>query len=104
MKANLTYPLASLIAACVVGCSTPSPKVASTHQERPIAAQVEDARVCFETGRLEMAEKQLQNVLSAEPDNAKAHYYLDLVHQAEARSRHPSPRGYYQTIPQQPFY
>ena len=86
----------------ITGCSTPSPKVASRRSYSSTATMVDDARYLYEMGKLEAAEKKLQIVLQTEPHNAKAHYYLDLVHQAQQAK--PQPRGYYQTFPQQPIY
>jgi Tfp pilus assembly protein PilF len=87
----------------IAGCSAPSPKVASS--QRPVstpAATVEDARYLYEAGRLDDAQHKLEAVLKVEPDNKKAQYYMDLI--AAARKQSPQPRGYYQTIPQQPIY
>ncbi|MGH7953012.1 MAG: hypothetical protein ACREFE_14005 [Limisphaerales bacterium] len=103
MKTIRAFIIGITVVIGIAGCSTSSSKVATTRQiDSNTATMVEDARLLYEMGQLDAAEKKLQVVLAAEPANAKAHYYLDLVHQAA--NRKPQPLGYYQTIPQQPIY
>ena len=105
MKTYLSYILSSLIVTSVVGCSTSSSKVASTHPAST-ATELADGKLLYEMGKLDLAEQKLEAVLRAEPDNAKARYYLVLVHQNQQRRENGQERpwGYYQTFPQQPIY
>ncbi len=103
MKTIRAFIIGITVFVGIAGCSTPSPKVASI--QRPVstsAATVEDARLLYEAGRLDDAQHKLEAVLKIEPDNKKAQYYMDLI--ASTRQQPPQPRGYYQTIPQQPIY
>lgn len=101
MKTIRAFIIGIMVFVGIAGCSTPSSKVASG--QRPVsttAAAVEDARRLYEMGRLDDAQHKLQAILAIEPDNPKAQYYLALVHRSQELK--PQPRGYYQTIPQQP--
>jgi len=103
MKTIRAFIISITVFVGIAGCSTLSPKVASS--QRPVsttAATVEDARRLYEMGRLDDAWHKLQAILAIEPDNQKAQYYLALVHRSQELK--PQPRGYYQTIPQQPIY
>jgi hypothetical protein len=107
MKTIRAFIIGITVFVGITGCSTPGPKVASN--QRPVsttAAMVEDARLLYEMGRLDDAQRKLQAVFEIEPDNQKAQYYLALVHRSQelSQNRQPQPRGYYQTIPQQPIY
>jgi hypothetical protein len=108
MKANLTTLLVSLTLAGVIGCSTSTSRVASHHEPAPVSMELADARVLYMMGRLDVAEQKLEAVLQKEPGNAKARYYLTLVHAAQYRresgQEQPWIWGYYQTIPPQPIY
>jgi Tfp pilus assembly protein PilF len=87
----------------IAGCSSASPKIAtSQHQVSTTAATVEDARLLYEAGRLDDAQHKVEAVLKIEPDNKQAQYYMNLI--ATTRQQPRQPRGYYQTIPQQPIY
>ena len=102
MKTIRAFIIGITVLAGIAGCSAPSSKVASI--QGPVsttAATVEDARQLYEMGRLDDAQHKLQAVLAIEPDNQKAQYYLALVHHSQDLKQ---PRGYYQTIPQQPIY
>ena len=102
MKTIRAFIIGITVLAGIAGCSAPSSKVASI--QGPVsttAATVEDARQLYEMGRLDDAQHKLQAVLVIEPDNQKAQYYLALVHRSQDLKQ---PRGYYQTIPQQPIY
>jgi Tfp pilus assembly protein PilF len=103
MKTIRAFIIGVTVFVCIAGCSTPSPKVVRSQRPAPTtAATVEDARLLYEMGRLDDAQHKLQAVLAVEPDNQKAQYYLALVHRSQELK--PQPRGYYQTIPQQPIY
>ena len=91
----------------LAGCSTPHPKtVTGVPSASTTATALEDGRLLYEMGKLDDSEQKLQAVLEIEPDNTQAQYYLALVHRAqyERQYRQPTPKGYYQTIPQQPIY
>jgi beta-lactamase regulating signal transducer with metallopeptidase domain len=45
---------------------------------------VRDAKLLYEMGKFDQAEKSLQSALTLEPDNQAAHYYLNLVQTAKA--------------------
>jgi hypothetical protein len=111
-------PILSLLALWCV-CSSCSetttssapPKVAHVQPPNPGVADtklvdilVQAAKAEFEVGQLADADKILQAALVFEPENMKAQYYLDVVHQAiwareQSRRR---PRYWYPTIPMQP--
>jgi lipoprotein NlpI len=89
----------------IAGCSTSNQKITTGHQlDSTIAATIENARLLYESGRLNVARQELQSVLVIEPDNQAANYYLALVQKCQALNQEPAPLGYYQTIPQQPIY
>ena len=67
----------------------------------PANRELSDARILYEMGRLDAAEKKLLGVLQAEPENPAAAYLLGLVREAQYRER---PREYYPTIPPQRIY
>ena len=109
MKPIQAFILGITLSVGIVVCSTSSPKVASSHRpDSSTAATVEDARLLYETGKLDDARRKLQAALKIEPENKKAQYYLALVYQCRAKIQEqqdkPTPKGYYQTIPQQPIY
>ena len=107
IKTIRTFLVGIAVFVGIAGCSTPSPKVASSRpRDNTTTATVEDARLLYETGKLDDAWRKLQAVLEIEPDNQKAQYYLALVHHSQELSQNqpPTARGYYQTIPQQPIY
>ena len=112
MKTIRSFLSIIVLLAAIAGCSAPSPKIASS--QRPVStasstsATVEDARLLYEMGKLDDAQRKLEAALGIEPDNKKAQYYLYLVYQTRAKMQEaqdaPTPKGYYQTIPQQPVY
>ena len=53
---------------------------ANIHSSNP----VQDAKVNYEMGKFDEAEKLLTSVLAREPENQMAHYYLNLVQTAKA--------------------
>jgi Tfp pilus assembly protein PilF len=91
----------------ITGCSTSNQKITTGQQSDPtITATIENAQLLYESGRLNAARQELQSVLVIEPDNQAANYYLALIQKCQAVNKEPAPapRGYYQTIPQQPIY
>jgi hypothetical protein len=104
MKPKFTMILSGLSLAAVLGCSSPRSKVALNHPPDPLSTEIQDARVLYGMGKLELAEQKLQKVMRADPSNLKARYYMDLVHESQIRNQTPKPRAFVQTIPQQPIY
>jgi len=85
-------------------CSTAKPTQSqSQHFE---AATGDIAKEQYESGKLETAKENLLAVLKADPKNQAAEYYLHLVEEAQsARLANASqPKGWHQTIPQQPIF
>ena len=102
MKAFLSI----LILACTVGCSATNQTAMRSTKQSPAIPSLKTAEQCYHDGQFDSAELALRAVLKADPKNQEARYYLSLVYRSEAEvaSRQPKPRGYYQTIPQQPIY
>lgn len=103
------FILSIAILISVGGCSTPSPKAVSRQQpDSAVTAALRDAQELYESGKLDAAENELQKVLAVEPENPKAHYYLTLVQQCQAKRQNqptePKPFGYYPTFPPKPIY
>lgn len=96
--------LCSLVFAAAVGCSTSSARFSSSPGPAETAAEIEDARGLYELGDFKTAAQKLRGILQAEPGNRKARYYLTLVEETELANSYRRPRGYHQTIPQQPIY
>ena len=109
MKSIVAIYIGIAVLIGVVGCSSSNPKLANHHpSDTRAAATIEDARVLYESGDMDSAEQELRGVLAFEPNNLKAKYYLTLVQECRTKrleqQTKPTPRGYYQTFPPQPFY
>jgi len=111
---NVRLIISATVLVGIAGCSTPTPKSASSHQsDSPTAATVEDGRQLYEVGKIYAAERKLLDVLAVEPNNRKALYYLTLIKEAqehqrryenlslaeEQSRRRPKPWGFYPTYP-----
>jgi hypothetical protein len=93
--------LSILILIFAAGCSTTRQTATRSSPATPPLRTAEDL---FRDGQLDSAELALRAILKTDPENPEAQYYLTAVHRSQAANRQLKPRGYYQTIPQQPFY
>lgn len=102
MRANSVVILSGLVLVSgVLGCSTPSSKPRSSHQQMSTATPLRDAYLLYELGKLDAAEQRLQAILQAEPGNPVAGYLLKLVREAQYLEQ---PKAFYPTFPPQPTY
>ena len=92
------------MALCSSGCSTAKPAQSQSHNFE--AVTVDTAREQYESGKLESAKENLLAVLRVDPKNQAAQYYLHLVEEAQAArlANVNQPKGWYQTMPQQPIF
>ena len=109
MKTIRAFIISIMIFFGIAGCSTTSQKVASSQQPVSTTAEtIEEARLLYESGKMDAAEKELNGVLAVEPKNPKANYYLAIVQQCRANLQEqqtkPNPFGYYPTYPPKPIY
>jgi len=74
--------LSIIILALLVGCSTSSPTVTHTESQNVIAPSIAVAKQQYHDGQLDTAALTLRAVLSADPKNQEAYYYLCLVNTA----------------------
>ncbi|HXT13241.1 MAG TPA: hypothetical protein VN873_16910 [Candidatus Angelobacter sp.] len=97
---------ASILLSATIGCSTPPHPKPVTVYHADLAREASYAQSLYEKGYLDLAEQKFRAVLQIDPNNAKAQYYLNLVQQTHVQrtADEHKPRGYYQTIPQQPIY
>jgi Tfp pilus assembly protein PilF len=102
LQVLITLPLAFLL----LGCSTSKPSSASSHANATSPSPLRTAYWYYELGRLDLAEKQIQTVLQAQPDAPAALHLLGMVREREHRRQigEEPAWGYYQTILQQPIY
>lgn len=106
MKTVLKIVFSSLLLAALVGCTTSIPKVNASHEPVAWGTDLNDARLLYELGKLDAAERKLEGVLQKDLDNPMAIYLLVMVEKGRYRreSGQDQPWGYFQTIPPQPIY
>jgi len=73
-------------------------------RSNPATPSLRTAEELFRDGQIDLAEPALRAIAKSDPDNQEAWYYLTVAHRLQAERRQLKPRGYYQTIPQQPIY
>ena len=77
-----------LISICLLlpGCSPRSANL-SVQKQSDEAHRLGVAKRHFKQGKLEIAERELKNLLRVEPTNQQAYYYLNLILEAEFQER-----------------
>ncbi len=66
--------------------SVPIGTSSTTPDDAQVAQFTQDGKLLYQTGKLDEAEKKLNQALAIQPDNEAAHYYLNLIKQARTRA------------------
>jgi len=78
MKPLLSIPILALL----VGCSVSGPISTRTEKQIPIVPSIETGKQQYRDGQFDSAVATFRGILSGDPTNQAAYYYLNLAYQA----------------------